>query len=301
MDKKTLLIALATIIVWSSGFAGIKASLLGGFSSGHLVLMRFLVASAVFFLYAISPGSHFRLPRKEDIIRIMVLGWVGITVYHVGVTFGQQTVSAGTTSMIIGSAPIFTALIAVIFLKERMEWFGWVGLGIGFVGILLITWGSPGSSFTVSGGTFLVLIAAIATSVFFVLQKPLFIRYNPIQLTAYFTWAGTLPMLVFIPGLFENIQEATLAANLSAIYVGVFPAAIAYATWAIALSMGDASKVSSLLYLEPPLAIIIAWFWIGEFPSLLSVIGGTIAISSVAIVNIIGRRKRRLEEGRSSV
>lgn len=292
MDRKTFTIALLTIIVWASGFAGIRASILGGFSSGHLVLMRFLVASFVFLLYAIITKNHFRLPEKKDLLHIFVLGLIGITFYHVFVTFGQQTVSAGTTSMIIGSAPIFTTLIAVFILKERMEWFAWVGLGIGFLGIILITLGSSGASFTISKGLFLVLLGAISSSFFFVFQKPLFVKYHPIDLTAYFTWAGTLPMLVFLPGLFENIQSATLEANIAAIYVGVFPAAVCYATWAISLSRGNTSSVMSMLYLEPLFAIIIAWFWLGEMPSVLSLIGGLVAISSVAVVNIVGRKRR---------
>src|SRR5699024_11819875 len=113
MNKRTFLLSISTIIVWASGFACISASLLGGFSSVHLVLYRFLVASAVFILYALFKGKRFSLPQKGDIWRILILGWIGITIYHVGVTFGQQTVSAGTASMIIGSAPIFTTLIAV--------------------------------------------------------------------------------------------------------------------------------------------------------------------------------------------
>src|SRR5699024_5707015 len=141
----------------------IRSSLLGGFSAGHLILFRFLIASAIFLLYAIYPRSNFKLPKKQDLLLIFGLGIVGITFYHFGVTFGQQTISAGTASMIVGSAPIFTTLIAVFILKEKMEWFGWVGLGIGFIGIILITMGSTGAAFTLSKGLLLVLFATIST------------------------------------------------------------------------------------------------------------------------------------------
>lgn len=103
-------------------------------------------------------------------------------------------------------------------------------------------------------------------------------------------------MLVFLPNLWSNIQRATLEANLSAIYVGIFPAAVCYAAWAIASSRGDISKLSPMLYLEPVFAILIAWLWLNELPSTLSMIGGAIAVSSVAVVNIIGHRVRRREK-----
>lgn len=296
MDRKIFIVAMITVVGWASGFAAIRSSLLGGFSAGHLILFRFLIASTLFLLYAIYPRSNFKLPKKEDLLLIFILGIVGITFYHFGVTFGQQTVSAGTASMIVGSAPIFTTLIAVFILKEKMEWYGWIGLFVGFIGVMLITMGSTGVGFTFSKGILLVLFATISTSFFFVFQKPLLTKYHPIELTAYFTWAATIPMLFYLPGLFENIQIATMEANLAAVYVGVVPAALCYATWAIALSLGNVSKLSSLLYLEPPIAIIIAWIWLKELPSMLSIIGGFIAISSVAIVNMIGRMKREVKK-----
>lgn len=188
MDRKTFFLAFFTMIIWGSGFAGIKASILGGYSSGQLVLIRFLIASFIFLIYAFFTRATFKLPQKSDLLRIIVLGITGITIYHTGVTFGQQTVTAGTTAMIIGSAPVFTTIIAVFILKEKMEWFGWAGLGVGFIGITLITMGSSsGEAFVLSKGILIVIIAAIAASVFFVYQKPLFQRYHPIELTAYFT------------------------------------------------------------------------------------------------------------------
>lgn len=293
MNKQAFFLALITVTLWGSGFAAISAGLTGGFTAGHLMVYRYLIASFVFFLYAIYPKSNFTLPKKKDLLPIFFLGVVGITFYHFGVTFGQLTISAGTTSMIVGTGPIFTTLIAIIILKEKMSGFSWIGLGVGFIGVTLITLGSSGATFTFSSGLFLVFFATISTSFFFVYQKPLLAEYHPIALAAYFTWAGTIPMLFFVPGLWDTLRHATLEANLSAIYVGVFPAALCYATWAMALSLGNVSAISSMLYLEAPIAIFIAWIWLNELPSTLSMIGGFIAISSVAIVNFVGRRKQK--------
>jgi drug/metabolite transporter (DMT)-like permease len=281
-----------TLLFWSSAFAGIREGLIGGYSPGHLVLLRFLSASIVFILYALWPKSKIRLPMKKDILPIAILGWIGISVYHISLTYGERTVAAGTASLLIAAAPAFTALIAAFVLKERLRVIGWIGIVVGFLGIALITFGTNGS-FGVSPNALLVLLSAVATSVFFVYQKPLFARYSAVELTAYFTWAGTLPMLIFLPGMFQQMHTATLEATISGVYIGVFPAAIAYVAWAIALSGGQASTISSALYINPVLAIFIAWIWLGELPHLLSIIGGVIAIIGVIIVNVWGMNKEK--------
>ena len=299
MNAKAFSIAAFTVIIWGCSFAAIRAALQGGYSAGHLVLVRYLIASTVFIVLALWPGVKFRLPRKKDMLRIVIIGLIGITVYHIGVTFGELTVSSGTTGMLIGSGPVFTAIIAVIVLKEKLGTTGWIGLGIGFAGIVVITLGTAGTSFQISEGTFFILIAAFATSILFVFQKPLLEHYSAIELTAYITWVGTVPFFIFAPGLLQDIQHATLEAHLATIYAGIFPAAIGYVTWAIALSMSKASSISSVLYAEPVVAIIVAWIWLDEWPSTLSLIGGAIAIAGVLVVNLMGRKsKNHLEKAK---
>ncbi|MDQ6595291.1 DMT family transporter [Bacillus salipaludis] len=292
MNTRAFVLALITVTIWGSTFPAIRAGLNGGYSAGHLVLIRYLIASGLFAIYALLPGVRFRLPRKEDLLRILLLGWVGISIYHIGVTFGQQTVSAGTAGMLVASAPIFTALIAVFILKERLGFAGWLGLAIGFIGIAVITIGTAGPSLTISKGAFLVIMAAAATSVLFAFQKPLLRRYSSIELTAYFSWAGTIPFLLFLPGLFQDLQHATLEANLSAIYIGIFPTAIGYVTWALALSAGKAGSVTSMLYIEPVVVLIVAWIWLKEWPSNLTILGGIIVISGVIVVNVLGNKRK---------
>lgn len=300
MNTKAFSLALFSVLIWGSSFAAIRVSLQGGYDAGQMVLVRFVIASLLFLAYALWPGTKFRLPRKQDIWSILVLGWIGISIYHICVTFGMETISAGTAGMLVGSGPIFTALIAAVVLKERLTGIGWIGLGVGFIGIVLIAFGAAGASLTLNKGALLILIAAFATSIFFVYQKNLLGRYSAIELTAYFTWAGTLPFFIFSPGIFAALQNATLEAHLSTLYVGIFPAAIAYVTWSTALSLSSASSVSSMIYLEPAVAILVAWMWLHELPTGLSLIGGVIAISGVLIVNVLSRRSRRTHSSRTA-
>ena len=296
LNTKALLLGLLTVLIWGSTFAANSYSLQGGFSAGHLLLFRFIVASIIFAIIALIPSLNFRLPEKQDIWKIVLLGIVGINGYHICATFGQLTISAGTAGMLIGSGPIFTTIFAILILKERLSKIGWIGLAFGFAGISLIAIGSGDTAFGIAPGVFLTILAAIATSIFFVYQKPLFKKYSAIELTAYFTWVGTIPFLIFAPGLIEAIQTVPVEVNITAIYIGVFPTAIAYLTWAYALSQSNASSISTVLYLEPVIAIIVAWIWLSELPKSISIIGGIIAISSVILVNFYGKNQNIIKK-----
>lgn len=294
MKNRATLFGILAVVIWSSSFPSIRATLDAGFPADHMLVYRFLVASAFFLVFALIQGRHFKLPRLRDIPALFLLGLFGITFYHGGVTFGQQSVSAGTTGIIVSSAPIFTTLIAILVFKEKLNRGAWLGLFVGFFGVSIIMLGGEGAGdgAKISIDMLYILFAAFATSVFFVYQRPFLKRYTALELTSYVTWFGTLPFLFISPGLLDTVQSVPTSTLLIATYLGIFPAAIGYILWAIAMNEGEVSLITSFLYFEPVLVIIIAYVWLGELPSLLAVIGGVIAISSVLIISYSNQRKR---------
>lgn len=98
-------------------------------------------------------------------------------------------------------------------------------------------------------------------------------------------WAGTLRMLVFLPGLPAVIRDAPPSATWSVVFLGVFPAAIAHILWTYAQSRLPVSVATSFLYLSPVVAILVAWIWLREWPAPLSLLGGLLALAGVILVN----------------
>lgn len=96
---------------------------------------------------------------------------------------------------------------------------------------------------------------------------------------------------VYVPDLVVQVRAAPVGATPAVVYLGVFPAAVAYVAWSWALARAEASVVASSLYLLPPISILIAGVWLGETPTMLSLLGGLVTILGVALINTGGTRR----------
>src|SRR5262249_6276131 len=161
-------------------------------------------------------------------------------------------VSAGAASLLIASVPIWTALLATVALHERLTRAGWFGVVLSFVGVALIARGE-GGGIHMSPQALIILAAAITSAVYMVLQQHFLERYSALEFTAYSIWLGTLFMLPFARGLWSILRAAPQAPTLAALYLGIFPGALAYVAWAYVMSHGPAAHTTSLLYVIPVL------------------------------------------------
>ncbi|MBE9179339.1 DMT family transporter [Oculatella sp. LEGE 06141] len=283
---QTVLALGISLILWASGFAGVRASLTS-YSPEHLVLLRFLVASSVLVVYALL--TQMRLPRIKDVPIMLLLGFFGVALYHLCLSYGQRTITASAASLLNASSPIFTVLFATVFLEERLAAKGWIGIITSFIGAILISL-SESDSIYFNTNALLIIIAAISQGIYFTLQKFYLKKYNAFELATYTIWGGTVLLMFSLSSLVETIYSAPLQATLTIAYLGVFPAAIAYMSWNYVISKMPVSQAASFLYLVPILASLIAWIWLKEIPNLLSVLGGVLVLSGVLLVNNVNSK-----------
>jgi drug/metabolite transporter (DMT)-like permease len=205
-----------------------------------------------------------------------------MTAYQLLLNSGERTVTAGTASLLVSTGPIFVALLAALTLGERLNTRERLGLAVAFAGALVIALGQ-GGGVTLSGGALIVLAAAVSQAAFFVIQKPLLARYSAFELTAYAMWGGTLlilPLGASVPGAVLHAGAEPLIA-VAVLALGA--SAVGFFAWAFASSELPIARLSASLYAVPVVAILVALLWLGELPSLASVVGGAIALAGVAI------------------
>lgn len=296
MNKKwtpALMVAAATtLFFWASAFVGIKESI-RDYSPMGLALSRFLIASVAIGFVCIF--AKIRKPDVRDLPPIFGIGLIGIVVYHVALNFGEMHVTAASASFLIGSAPVFTTLLAAFFLGERLSSTAWLGIAVSILGVGLISLGES-SGFEIDRWSLSVLAAAVAMGIYFVWQKPFLKKYSALEFTAYTIWAGTLLMTPFLPWLPDEIGRAQATSTLAVVWLGLFPSALAYVAWTYVMSRLTASSATTLLYIVPALALFMGWVWLGELPAPVSLLGGLFALTGVIMVhggsirNLIGAK-----------
>ncbi len=279
------------IFLWASAFVGIRYGL-HFFSPEGLALGRYLVASVfLFFIYL-------RLPEKtavtlKDLLGMMALGAIGIGIYNIALNYGELTVSSGIASFIISQSPVLTAIVAAFLLGEELTLRRLVGFFISIMGVALIAF-SHDQHFAWDYHLLYILVATLISGFYSVLQKPFLKKYRALETTTYIIWGATIFLLFYLPALRHDLTHSSLPGVLMVLYLGIFPAALAYLAWSYVLSNIPASTAVSFSYIIPFVTLLLGWVFLGEIPTALSVIGGSIAMAGVWLVNRGGIKYKKI-------
>lgn len=282
LDTVTGTALAVTVIAWASAFAAIRAGL-ESFGPAELGAVRFAIAAvpAALFLIVTRPA----LPKGKEIWRFAFGGVFFVALYTVLLNYGELTVSAGAASFIINVSPIITAILALVMLRERFPLLGWIGTFVSFGGVGLIALGE-GDGLSLNEGALMILGGAFCTAFTNVVQKPLFKTHSALTVSAWNMVIGALCLSPALPSGIEQMAVASSEGLFAAIYLGIVPSLIAYASWAVVLSRLPAARATNFLYCVPPVATLMGFVWLGEVPGLLGMIGGGLALGGVLIVNL---------------
>jgi drug/metabolite transporter (DMT)-like permease len=274
-------------VLWASAFVAIR-HLGGSYSPGALSLGRLLVGSLALGVVLLLQG--WQTPTRKEWPGLVVIGLLWFGVYNVALNAGERRVDAGTAAMLIQVSPVLVAVLAAVFLREKATPALGVGLLVAFSGVVLIATSTSDHGERDPLGVFLCLVSATAYAISLIIQKPLVARLSGIQVTWVACTVGALACLPFAGSLARDTAAASASEIAWVVYLGLFPTAIAFSTYAFALSSMSAGNLSVTTYLVPPITVLMSWVLLSEVPPTLAYVGGALCLVGVALA----RRRPRV-------
>ncbi|MEU8228333.1 DMT family transporter [Actinoplanes sp. NPDC048967] len=277
-----LLATAVTMILWASAFIVIR-SVGGHYTPGAMALGRLAAGSAALSLVAAMRPR--RLPHGRPLLLVIGYGVLWFGLYAVVLNAAEHHLDAGTTALVVNVGPILIAVLAGVYLKEGFPRGLVTGLVIAFTGVVTIAVAtSTGRHDAI--GVLLALGAAALYAAGVLLQKQALHDVDPFTATWLGCLAGTVACLPFAGDLLTELGDAPRSATLGVVYLGLFPTAIAFATWAYALNRMSAGGLSSSSYLVPGIAVLLSWLFLGEVPAPLAFLGGALCLAGVAVTRL---------------
>lgn len=269
-----------TLVLWASAFVGIR-HLGGTVPPGALSLGRLVVMVLALGALLVRRGSV-QVPTRGEWPLVLAggIGWFAI--YNLTLNASERRIDAGTAALVVQVGPILVALLATVFLGERLTRWSVLGMAIGFAGVGVIADASGLDANDVTG-VGLALVAAAGFAVGVLTQKRLLTRLRALDLTFWFTVVGAAGCLPWA-GQLAQVSTTARASDLAWIgYLGIFPSAVGFVLWAYALSHADAGRFSQSTFLVPFLTALMAWVLLDEVPPALAFVGGAMCIGGVLV------------------
>jgi drug/metabolite transporter (DMT)-like permease len=279
---------IATTIAWGGSFVAIKQALhyLGPL---ELLFMRFVPAALAFavLLYLKERRVLSRLLRAEW-RSLCLMGLFGTILYHVALNTGQQSIPAGTASLIVAVNPAFIFVLSAVFLREEVTWVQMLGLCIAFLGLFIVIRlaGVGQIDFHYMRGVLITLVAPLSWAAYTVISRPLAAEYPPLAVTGMGAILGTLPILSTArPSLFQRLTVMPWDGWASIAFLSLLCTVGGVTVWVTALKHLEASRVGVFIYLVPLWGGVLSRLLLGEPLTVSLIIGALVVISGVVLVN----------------
>jgi len=277
---------LLAVVFWGTSFVATKTVLLE-IKPVTVIILRLILASILLTTIALSTKRSFSVNLKSH-------GWIFIlaliATFHLWIQVtGLQYTTASNTGWIIGTAPIFMAVLGLIFYKEKVTFLQLAGILIAMFGLLLLI--GKGNILNINlienKGDLLVLGSAFTWGVYSMVNKKISLTYSPLMTILYLFLMMAIIIIPFNLNseTFNSVINLSLLGWISILFLGLFCSGIAYVIWAQALRDMESAKVGAFLYFEPFVTVLAAWFFLNEAITLMMILSGLLITFGVFIVN----------------
>jgi drug/metabolite transporter (DMT)-like permease len=230
------------------------------------------------------------VPPPERLAQLAALGFVGVFVHQMLQVHGLERTTAIRTGWLIGLIPIWSALLAGIFLGERFGALKVGGLALGFAGALLVVTRGKLSGEILelpqTTGDFLILASTLNWAVYSVIGRGTLAALGAMRATAGAMLFGWLFLAPFYAGGrgWSEYARLSLGGLGAVLFLGLVCSGLAYLFWYGALRRLEATRVAAYLYVEPLVTLAAAVALLGEPVALATIAGGVLVLAGVFLV-----------------
>lgn len=273
-------------IVWALNFSVVKASL-SEIDPYSFNALRFILASAFIWIVVARKKAWFSVPKK-DWLPLLFLGLFGNLLYQWLFIVGIDLTLAANAAVMLGTIPIWVALVSHFFAYELMNRLKATGVFLAFTGVVIIIISGENSisfgsdTFT---GDLTIVAAAIVWAVYTIYSRQYLDRYTPLQFSAFMTSLGAVSLLFLaIPSASAtDWNNVSFAAFGGAVFSGLFAIGVAYLIWNNGLVKVGAVRTSTYQNLVPVLGLLFGIVLLGESLEFLQYAGSAVVITGIIL------------------
>jgi len=293
------LLLIAPFFFWGTAMVAMKG-VIPQTTPFFMAAMRILPAGILLLLIGMIQGRP-QPQSKLAWLWILLFALVDGALFQGFLAQGLVRTGAGLGSVMIDSQPLAVAILSLWLFQERIRFWGWLGLGIGVIGISLIglpdEWlgsllhpvtieASLGIDALFQSGELLMLLASVSMAVGTVMVR-FVCKYNdPVMATGWHLILGGA-LLLAMSGGFESQQWVNIDQYgwIAMVYAAIFGSAIAYGLFFYFASSGNLTSLSALTFLTPIFALLFGNFFLGEVLSSRQSLGVGLTIVSIYLIN----------------
>jgi drug/metabolite transporter (DMT)-like permease len=278
------LLAWYFVIVWGSGYLASKTGL------QYAAPFTFLSLRFAFGLICLVPIIVWTRPRwprdRRELLHLAVAGMLMHGVNLSGSHYAQYLgMSAGITALLLATQPLFTAMIASTLMGERLIARQWLGVAVGLAGVALVVWHKIDVRAITPGSLAAVVVGLIGITTGTLYQRK-FCPASDLRSAALVQFLVALAMLLPLGWFVEGLQVRWSWPLLGSVaFLVILASILAVSALHTLMRRGQATRVTSLIYLTPIIAVLLEWLMFGVVPTALSVIGIAVTSAGVALVS----------------
>lgn len=284
-----LLLVLVLFVIWGNSFLAIDALLAqpgtsGPFQWQELVVARFMPVLLICLGYCLGFRFHesLALLRRHG-LRLLFMGFLSVEGYNCFLYYGQQHgIAPAIAALTISLNPLFIMALGAIILGERLTLKKWLGFFISLGGLILVSLGKGGGGVTYPLLVAITALAPLSWVFYSILGKPIHEEGSPLLATFLSLILGSLPLFLELsPGLLGKAWGMTLNQWGLLGFLSIFCTVIGFALWNWLLEHLPASTVGFTVFLNPPLATLFSYLFLGKLPAALQILGGAVLLAGI--------------------